>query len=275
MADAQTAAPSADALPPGRISSRVENGVGWLIIENGKRRNALSLHMWQAVPDVLEALEADPEVKVIALRGEGDAAFASGADISEFERLRSTPEGVAAYEEAAGAAKRRLKAVRMPTVAVIRGWCVGGGLAFALDCDLRFAAEDSRYAIPAAKLGLGYGFEGVRGLVDLVGPARAKEIFFTARTYDASEARAMGLINRTAPADGFDAAAREYLKMIARGAPLTIAAVKQAANAAIKDPEARDLDSVAAAVRACFESEDYQEGRRAFMEKRKPVFRGR
>ncbi len=158
---------------------------------------------------------------------------------------------------------------------MIRGWCVGGGLATALDCDLRFAAEDARFAIPAAKLGLGYGFEGVRGLVSLVGPSVAKEIFFTARQYDAQEALAMGLVNRVAPVDGFDAAATAYLESIARGAPLTIAAVKQAADAAVMDPEKRDLDRIAAMVRACFESEDYKEGRQAFMDKRKPVFRGR
>ena len=165
--------------------------------------------------------------------------------------------------------------LKKPTVAVIRTWCIGGGLATALNCDLRFAAENTRFAVPAARLGLGYRYAGIRTLVDIVGAAAAREIFFTARQYDAEEALRMGLISRTAPVEGFEAAAKEYLSQIAGNAPLTVAAAKMAINVALEDKAERDLTEVDAAVAACFASEDYEEGRRAFREKRKPQFKGR
>ncbi len=257
-----------------RMEARVEDGIGWLTFWNPRRKNAVTLAMWRAIPGILDAFAADPEVKVVAVRGEGEAAFVSGADITEFETLRSTPEGVAAYEAAGTAAGTALQECPKPVVAVIRGWCVGGGMGTALNCDLRFAASDAVFAIPAARLGLGYRYQGVKRLADVVGPARAKEIFFTARRYPADEALAMGLIERVAPIEGFEAAAKAYLSDIAANAPLTVAAAKLAVNASRKDPEARDIAAVEAAVIGCFESEDYKEGRRAFAEKRKPVFRG-
>ncbi|MEC9433261.1 MAG: enoyl-CoA hydratase [Pseudomonadota bacterium] len=272
--DAATPAPEADGYAP-RIEVRVEDGIGWMVFDNPRRRNAVTLGMWKQIPVVCAALDAAPEVRVVALRGEGEASFVSGADISEFDRVRSTPEDVAAYDVAGKVAGAAILGLKKPTVAVIRTWCIGGGMATALNCDLRFAAENTRFAVPAARLGLGYRYAGIRTLVDIVGAAAAREIFFTARQYDAAEALRMGLISRTAPVEGFEAAARDYLLQIAGNAPLTVAAAKMAINVALEDHAERDLAEVEAAVAACFASEDYEEGRRAFREKRKPEFKGR
>lgn len=272
--DMAVPAPEADGYTP-TIVARVENGVGWMIFSNPRRRNALTYAMWRQIPDVVAAFAADPAVKVIALTGEGDTSFVSGADISEFDTLRSTPEQVKAYDDASGKASSAIRGVAKPTVAVIRTWCVGGGVATALNCDLRIAAEGSQFGVPASRLGLGYRFSGIKALVDVVGPAHAREIFFTARRYSTEEALLMGLINRAFPVDGFDAAASDYLASIAGNAPLTIASAKLAMRAAMQDPSDRDMEAVDATVTACFESEDYREGRRAFLEKRKPLFRGR
>lgn len=263
----------ADGYTP-QIITRVENGVGWMIFSNPRRRNAVSFNMWKQIPGAIATFEADPAVKVVALRGEGEVSFISGADITEFGRLRSTPEQVAAYDEVGKAASAAIEGCAKPTVAVIRTWCVGGGLGTALGCDLRIAAANSRFAIPAARLGLGYRYVGVRALVDVVGPANAREIFFTARKYPAEEALRMGLINRILPDEGFDEAAQDYLAGIAGNAPLTIRAARMAIRAVTRDPEERDIAAVDAAVQACFDSADYEEGRRAFAEKRDPVFRG-
>lgn len=266
--------PEADGYTP-RIVASVEDGIGWMTFSNPRRRNAVSLGMWRQIPVVCAAFDADPEVRVVALRGEGEASFVSGADITEFDRVRSTPEDVASYDVAGRVAGAAILNLRKPTVAVIRTWCIGGGLATALNCDLRFAAANTRFAVPAARLGLGYRYAGIRTLVDIVGAAAAREIFFTARQYDAEEALRMGLINRVAPVDGFEAEAKAYLAQIAGAAPLTVHAAKLAINVALEDKTERDLSEVDEAVSACFASDDYEEGRRAFREKRKPVFKGR
>lgn len=271
--DMMAPTPEADGYTP-TIVAKIENGVGWMIFSNPRRRNAVTYAMWRQIPDVIAAFAADPAVKVIALTGEGDASFVSGADISEFDTLRSTPEQVKAYDEASGEASSAIRGVTKPTVAVIRTWCVGGGVATALNCDLRIAEEGSRFGVPAARLSIGYRYSGIKALVDVVGPAHAKEIFFTARRYSTEEALLMGLINRAFPVDGFDAAASDYLVNIADNAPLTITSAKLAMRAAMQDPSDRDMEAIDAAVTACFESEDYREGRRAFLQKREPVFHG-
>lgn len=264
----------ADGYTP-HIHVEVRDGVGWMTFANPRRRNAVTYTMWRQIPAALADLAADDSVRVVALRGEGEASFISGADISEFATRRSTPEQVAEYDRVGTEANAAIVAFSKPTVAVIRTWCVGGGVATALGCDLRIASEDSRFAVPAARLGLGYRYTGIKALVDVVGPANAREIFFTARKYSSDEALRMGLINRTLPVDGFDAAAQAYLEEIAGNAPLTIGAAKQAIRAVGQDPDQRDVDAINAAVQACFDSEDYLEGRAAFAEKRAPVFRGR
>jgi enoyl-CoA hydratase len=261
--------------PTDRMIAEKDGAIGWMIFNNPERRNALSMDMWQAMPVILDHFERDPEVRVIVLKGAGDKAFVSGADISQFEKQRSSPETIAEYDRIAEAAGTRLQEVRKPTIAMIHGFCIGGGLGVALQCDLRIAADTARFGVPAARLGLGYRWGGVKKLVDLVGPAFAKEIFYTARHFSAAEAIAMGLINRALPEAELEPYVRNYCAMIAENAPLTIEAVKGVVQELAKPGAQIDRAHCEALVARCFGSQDYIEGRRAFMEKRKPVFVGK
>lgn len=262
-------------LADGKIIARKEAGIGWLIFNNPERRNAVSVAMWAAIPEVMADFAADPAVRVIVLTGAGEKAFVAGADISEFEQTRSSAESVAEYNKLGRLAHEALAGVDKPTIAMIRGVCVGGGAAIALSCDLRLAAANARFAVPAAKLGLGYGYEGLKKLVEVVGPAYAKEIFYTARLFSATEAHEMGLVNRVLPLDELEAYVREYCATIAANAPLTIKAVKRMIAQIVNHDEPTDLALCEQLVQECFASEDYIEGRRAFMEKRPPQFQGR
>jgi enoyl-CoA hydratase/carnithine racemase len=253
--------------------AEIEGAIGWMTFNKPARRNAVSLDMWQAVPAILDRFEQDPGVRVIVLKGAGDQAFVSGADISEFEAARSSPETSARYEQAIDTASERLIGCTKPTVAMIRGFCIGGGLAIALDCDLRIAEEGARFGIPAARLGLGYGAAGVKKLMEIVGPSFAKEIFFTARQFSADEALRMGLVNRITTGDSLEKFTRQYCDMICDNAPLTLLSIKAIVGESVRGDKA-DMEACDRLVKACFDSEDYVEGRRAFMEKRRPVFRG-
>jgi enoyl-CoA hydratase/carnithine racemase len=257
-----------------KLIGRKEGAIGWMIFNNPERRNAVSLDMWRAIPDVLAAFEADPEVRVIVFTGAGERAFVAGADISQFEAERNDAAAEQRYSAASAAANIAMAGLSKPSIAMIRGYCIGGGLAVALTCDMRICTEESRFAIPAARLGLGYGFGGVRALIDVVGPSIAKEILFTARQFTAEEALRVGLVNRVAPAGELEALVREYAALIGANAPLTLRAAKLAAREVMRDPERRRLAEVEAAVAACFDSADFKEGRTAFMEKRSPQFRG-
>ena len=261
-------------LPTDKIIAEKEHHIGWLIFNNPERRNAISLEMWQAIPVVLNDFESDPNIRVIVLKGAGGKAFVAGADISEFEKQRSTWEDVEHYDKQTQNAWKSLSTVSKPTIAMVRGFCVGGGVAIAISCDLRIASEDSQFAIPAAKLGLGYKYAGLKTLTDLVGPSFAKEVLFTARLFSSSEALTMGLVNRVTYNDELEKYTRDYCQTIARNAPLTVKAVKQIVREVVK-PEGPDQELCARVVKGWFESEDYIEGRRAFMEKRRPVFQGR
>ena len=256
-----------------RIIARKDGATGWLVFNNPERRNAVSIDMWEAIPEVLEDFGADPAIRLVVLCGAGGKAFVSGADISQFEKDRSSADAVQRYEEIGERAQARLAEFDKPLLAMIRGYCLGGGLNIANLCDLRIAAADARFGIPAAKMGLGYRASSMKNLMDLVGRANALEIMITARQFSAEEALRMGLVHQVVPVAELESATREYCELIAANAPLTMRAAKRI----IREVARTDYDAAAckAWVRECFESEDYIEGRRAFMEKRKPAFKGR
>lgn len=257
----------------GKLQVERDGAIGRMLFDNTTRRNAINARMWRAIPEAISRFNSDSAVRCIVLRGAGETAFAAGADISEFESNRSSEDQVRTYEAAVDAAHVAIESSPKPVIALIHGFCVGGGLATALSCDLRYAGDSARFAIPAARLGLGYGVHGNSRLVATVGHAAAREIMFTARRYDAKEALAMGLVNRVMPDDALDDYVENIARDIAANAPLTVAASKIAFEALIAP--AGDFSSAQAAIRACMRSEDYVEGRRAFMEKRKPQFSGR
>jgi len=261
--------------PCDKMIARQDGAIGWIIFNQPERHNAVSLAMWQALEVIVDHFERNPEIRVVVVRGAGEKAFVSGADISEFETQRAGEEATRHYNETSQRAMRRLRELSKPTLAMIQGYCVGGGVAVALSCDIRLANDVSRYAVPAAKLGLGYEFEGVSKLVNLVGPSFAKEIFFTARLFSAQEAHHMGLINRYVPADELPALVEEYASTIVGNAPMTIASIKTIVGEVLKDESKRDEAWCERTVDQCFNSDDYREGRTAFMEKRRPVFKGR
>jgi enoyl-CoA hydratase len=257
-----------------KMLSRKEGGVGYLIFNNPERHNAVSLEMWEAASGILEAFAADKDVRVVVLTGAGGKAFVSGADISKFESERSSKEAIDRYNVVVDQANTAIYEFPKPTIAMIRGYCIGGGVGLALCCDLRICSDNSKFGVPAAKLGLGYGFKGIKKLVDVVGPSFAKEIFYTARQFTAAEALQMGLVNRVLPAEELEKYVHDYAATISGNAPLTVNAVKYIVGEVLKDDSARDLKRCDDLVARCFASSDYIEGRKAFMEKRKPAFTG-
>ena len=258
-----------------KLIARKDGAIGWVIFNNPEKRNAMSLEMSEATAATMESYAKDSEVRVVILKGQGDKAFISGADISQFKERRSNAEQVKAAEAISERTSKAIRECPKPVIAMIRGYCMGGGLGTAVVCDLRIASDDSRFGVPAAKLGVGYRFNGIRRLSELVGPSFTAEIFYTGRQFSAQEALQMGLINRMLPAAELEKYVLDYAATLAGNAPLTIAAVKRSLIELRKDPADRDLDLCQRMVDACFASEDYVEGRNAFMEKRKPVFKGR
>ena len=257
-----------------KLIGKTDGAVASIIFNNPEKRNAVSLDMWVRFTELLSSYEADDDVRAVVISGAGGKAFVSGADISKFESERATREAVAHYNATSGKAYDKLINFPKPTIAKINGYCVGGGMNLAVACDLRFCEEGSRFAIPAAKLGLGYGYYGVARLSRLVGVSRAMEMFYTARQFPAQEAYEMGLLNKVVPVEQLDATVDEVTQRISENAPMTIATIKASAIEIGKSPDAPDHAKLDAMVQACFESEDYIEGRRAFMEKRKPQFKG-
>lgn len=252
-----------------------DNGIGRLIFNQPQRHNAISMDMWQGIADAMSAFAIDESLRVVVLSGAGDKAFSAGADISEFEEKRASKKDVESYDRAALEAIESIVHIDRPTIAMVQGYCIGGGAELALSCDLRIASDDARFGIPAAKLGLAYGWDDVYPLVQLVGPSFAKEILFTGRQFGADEALRMGLVNRVVPRSKLEFAVDDCARSIAANAPLTIRAAKRTIAEALKAPEHRDLETVSALIDECFASEDYAEGRKAFMEKRPPEFKGR
>ncbi|WP_373504287.1 enoyl-CoA hydratase [Aestuariivirga sp.] len=259
--------------PSPHIQAFVDGSTGWLVLNRPERRNALNAAMWAAIPPLMKSLDDHPDVRVIVMRGAGAEAFAAGADISEFGETRSDAGAARAYEELNGAAFASIRQSAKPVVAMIQGFCIGGGLALALACDLRIADASALFALPPARLGLAYPLDGLRDLVTTIGLPAAKDMIFTARRLKAEEAYRLGLIDRLFV--DIEGDAKSLCAEIATGAPLTILHAKRALDAvAIRAGHVQEEDIAKLAAR-CFDSEDYTEGRAAFAEKRKPVFRGR
>ena len=261
--------------PVGKMTSRKEGRVGTLIFDNPARHNAVSLEMWEAARGILLDFAADPGIRVVVLTGAGGKAFVSGADISKFEDERATREAVLRYNATTEGVYSTIATFPKPTLAQIQGYCLGGGLNLAVCCDLRFCSTGSKFALPAAKLGLGYGYAGLKRYIDTIGPSHTKDIFFSARQLGADEAFSMGLVDRVLPDLELAPFVKEYAEGIASNAPLTVGALKQIAVEVLKPESERDLARMADLVARCFASEDYVEGRRAFLEKRKPIFTGK
>ena len=250
--------------------------IGWIVFNQPEKRNAVSQEMWQLMPEYVNDLAKDDAIRVVILRGGGDKSFVSGADISQFKDKRKNMADEEEYRRISARGQDSLTTLQKPLMAMIHGFCVGGGVGVALTCDIRIAADDARFGIPAARLGLGYHYRGMDKLMALVGPAYTKEIFFTARTdFSAQDAWRMGLVNQVVPKAELETFTRDYALKIAQNAPLTLRSAKETVNQLLRPAADRDLALLDKLIADCFNSQDYQEGVKAFGEKRRPQFQGR
>ena len=257
-----------------KMLSRVEEGVGYITFNNPEKHNAVSIEMWDALEKILDEFRSSKDIRVIVLNGAGGKSFVSGADISKFDKERSSKEAVLSYNKRTQKVYELLETFPKPTIAIIDGYCIGGGLNLAVCCDIRICSEKSKFAMPAAKLSLGYPFSSIKRLFDVMGPGMAKHFMFTAEKISASEALACGLVQKLVSEENIETYVRDYALTISHNAPLTIKAMKQIGIEILKNPDERDLLLCEQLASACFDSEDYKEGRKAFMEKRKPNFKG-
>lgn len=263
-------------LPTEKIIADITDATGHIVFNNPERYNAVSLEMWDAVETALTEFAHDDKIRAVVLSGAGGKAFVSGADISRFEKERGSKEATEHYNTRVRLVYDTIENYAKPTIAMINGHCIGGGLNLAACTDFRVASEKSRFAMPAAKLALGYPFDAIRRLVNAVGPGAAKQMMFTAKSIDAEAALRLGLVQEVTTEADLTGRVKELAETIAGNAPLTVRAMKYIATQVMhRDPASRDFDRCDAMVAACFASEDYIEGRKAFMEKRKPVFQGK
>jgi enoyl-CoA hydratase/carnithine racemase len=270
MSQAAVATPPAE-----KMLSRKEGNIGYVIFNNPERHNAVSLDMWAMAGQMLDDFRHDNNIKVVVVTGAGGKAFVSGADISQFEKNRNNAAASEEYNRRSGAPQAILAGYTKPTIACIQGFCIGGGMALAMACDMRIAAHGSQFGIPAAKLGIAYGYGGLKNLTSLVGPSRARLLMFTGMRIDAEEADKIGLIDRLVPETSLWEATMDIARQIAVNAPLAVYAAKLTIAEILKDPGKRDMEAIKKIGDTCMDSEDFKEGRTAFMEKRKPVFKGR
>ena len=258
----------------GKLTVEKRGAVGWIVFDQPEKKNAINGAMWRGIPEAMARFDADAQVRCVAFRGAGTEAFAAGADISEFEKIRAGRGAVSEYDGLLDRVLHSIQDSRKPSVALIHGFCMGGGLEVALACDLRYSGTSAQFGIPAAKLGIAYNVEGHKRLLETVGHARAREIMYLGRRYGAAEALAMGLVHRVLPDGELAAFVDGVIATLLENAPLSIANSKTILEEYAKASGAADHERMAAAIERCAKSEDYQEGRRAFMEKRKPQFRG-
>src|SRR5256714_14723574 len=259
----------------GKILQSVSEGVGVISFNNPAKRNAMSLDMWEGLGHALVELRDDPDVRVVIMVGAGNKAFVSGADISQFEQTRHNAEASEQYSKRSAAQRALLADYPKPTIACIKGFCLGGGMQVAMLADIRIAAENSQFGIPAAKLGIAYGYDGLKHLVSLVGPSWARLLMYTGMRIDSTEALRIGLVERAIPDDQLWGETMAIAATISQNAPLAIKAAKITIAEVLKDESARDMDAIKRIGMACMDSEDFREGRTAFMEKRKPQFKGK
>ena len=258
----------------GEVRIERDGAIATVIFDHEKRRNAITVDMWEAIPNVVRELQEEDAVRVVVMRGAGTEAFVSGADISEFEQTRTGNAG-RDYDAMTARAFASLQGLEKPLIAGIHGFCIGGGAAIALTADLRYAADDALFAVPPARLGLGYHTAGIRALIRVVGFSETANLLFTARRVPASDARHIGLVNEVFAKDLLDEAVDQVAHTIASNAPLTIRSAKMTLQELAKLESDRDLHRIHKSIEACYQSDDFKEGVRAFLEKRKAEFRGR